>query len=199
MIDYILHYLDSMDIKYNRYISVFLVLCIVSFLSFFLTHETFLAWTFNRHQNILSWYIRPVLIFPFCYFAYKRNINGILLSVLAIFTSMFWFPAPEIVSEQVQWFLSWEREYLLSPMTVWKAFFYFIVIAYFILLAKAFWARSIQIWALVIFFAIIGKAFGSILMNPEYGYVVIPICITAAIISLFALRYYKKCSKKDWN
>jgi hypothetical protein len=29
----------------------------------------FLAWAWARHHNVLSWYIRPMFILPFIYFA----------------------------------------------------------------------------------------------------------------------------------
>ena len=51
----------------------------------------FLSWSFERHHNILSWYIRPLFLLPFCYFAYKRSIQGIIITLIALFTSMFWF------------------------------------------------------------------------------------------------------------
>src|SRR5215217_3294099 len=35
--------------------------------------EEFAAWAWDRHHNVLSWYIRPLFLLPFCYFAYKRN------------------------------------------------------------------------------------------------------------------------------
>lgn len=31
-----------------------------------LTNHEFLSWAFARHQNLLSWYIRPIFLIPFC-------------------------------------------------------------------------------------------------------------------------------------
>jgi hypothetical protein len=58
----------------------------------------FLSWAWERHHIILSRYIRPLFLVPFCYFTYKRSITGIVLTLLALATSMFWFPKPETVS-----------------------------------------------------------------------------------------------------
>ena len=54
----------------------------------------FLNWAWARHQNPLSWYIRPLFILPFCYFAYKKSVRGIVLTLVAVTSSMFWFPVP---------------------------------------------------------------------------------------------------------
>ena len=34
--------------------------------------DEFVAWAWARHHNILSWYVRPLFILPFCFFAYMR-------------------------------------------------------------------------------------------------------------------------------
>jgi hypothetical protein len=31
------------------------------------------TWAWARHHNILSWYIRPLFLLPFCLFAYRRG------------------------------------------------------------------------------------------------------------------------------
>ena len=36
------------------------------------TLDEFGAWAWERHHNVLSWYIRVLFLLPFCYFAYKR-------------------------------------------------------------------------------------------------------------------------------
>ena len=71
--------------------------------------EEFVAWAWARHHNVLSWYVRPLFILPFCYFAYKRSLWGITLTVVALATSMFWFPAPGRVDPGAAEFLAVER------------------------------------------------------------------------------------------
>ncbi len=78
----------------------------------------FLSWAWERHHNVLSWYIRPLFLLPFCYFAYRRSLFGIVLTLVALATSMFWFPAPEQSSSGTLEFLAMEREYLTGEWTV---------------------------------------------------------------------------------
>ena len=84
------------------------------------TIDEFAAWAWARHHNEPSWYIRPLFILPFCYFAYRRSLFGITLTVVALATSMFWFPAPERANPGAAEFLAMEREYLLGEWSLWK-------------------------------------------------------------------------------
>ena len=59
------------------------------------TLDGFLAWAWERHHNVLSWYVRLLFILPLAYFSYKRSLSSIVLTLVALATSMFWFPAPE--------------------------------------------------------------------------------------------------------
>ena len=38
------------------------------------TTNEFVAWAWARHHNVLSWYVRPLFLLPFCYFAYRRSL-----------------------------------------------------------------------------------------------------------------------------
>jgi hypothetical protein len=72
--------------------------------------EEFLSWAWARHHNPLSWYIRPLFLLPFCYFAYKRSTWGIVLTLFALATSMVWFPEPERPDPRALEFLArWRR------------------------------------------------------------------------------------------
>lgn len=102
----------------------------------------FAAWAWARHHNEWSWYIRPLFLLPYCWFAWRRSLLGILLTLLALATSMFWFPEPDEPSPAVLAALAAEREYLLGDWTWWKLLLAGMVPALLFALALAFWQRS---------------------------------------------------------
>src|SRR4029453_9785957 len=79
-----------------------------------------LNWAWARHHNALSWYIRQLFILPFCYFAYKKSARGMMLTVVAVTSSMFWFPAPAIPDPTAATFLAVEKQWITDPPTVGK-------------------------------------------------------------------------------
>ena len=133
----------------------------------------FLAWAWARHHNILSWYIRPVFIIPFVYFAYKRSWQGMIITIITLATSMFWFPAPATVDPLVEQFLAAEREYLTGAWTIQKILLSLVVPAFFILLGLAFWKRSWWWGVAVINIAALGKVAWSVAEGGQSGWAVL--------------------------
>ncbi len=99
-----------------------LVLLVVAVVAVTGSTNEFIAWAWERHHNVLSWYIRPLFFLPFCYFAYRRSLFGITLTLVALATSIFWFPAPETPSPAVIEMLASEEAYLTADWTLWKVF-----------------------------------------------------------------------------
>jgi hypothetical protein len=131
--------------------------------------DEFVAWAWARHHNILSWYVRPLFILPFCYFAYRRSLPGIVLTLLALATSMFWFPAPEHASPAVNEMLRAEEAYLTTHWTLWKVLIALLVPLTFGALGLAFWRRSL-VWGLaVVNAAILFKIAWTFLFGTEAG------------------------------
>jgi hypothetical protein len=131
--------------------------------------DEFVAWAWARHHNILSWYVRPLFLLPFCYFAYRRSLWGIVLTLLALATSMFWFPVPENSSSAVNEMLASEREYLTTDWTLWKILIALLVPLTFAGLGLAFWKRSL-VWGLaVVNAAILFKIAWTFLFSTEAG------------------------------
>jgi hypothetical protein len=112
-----------------------------------------LGWAWERHHNVLSWYIRPLFVLPLAYFSYRRSLWGIALTLVALATSMFWFPAPERVDPRVEEFLAFEREWLTGGWTAEKTASALTVPALLGVLCLAFWRRSL-LWGLVVINAI---------------------------------------------
>lgn len=133
------------------------------------TTDDFAAWAWARHHNVLSWYLRPLFLLPFCYFAYRRSLWGIVLTVVALATSMFWFPAPEHSSLAVNEMLASEREYLTANWTLWKVLIALLVPLGFAALALAFWKRSLA-WGLAVINAMVLLKIGwTFLFSTEAG------------------------------
>jgi hypothetical protein len=131
--------------------------------------DEFVAWAWERHHNVLSWYIRPLFLLPFCYFAYKRSLWGIMLTLLALATSMFWFPAPQHSSPAVNEMLEAEKEYLTANWTLWKVLIALLVPLTFAALGLAFWKRSLLYGLAVINAAIIFNIGWTFVFGTEAG------------------------------
>jgi len=111
--------------------------------------DEFLAWAWARHHNVLSWYVRPFFLLPFCYFAYEKSLTGIAITLVALATSMCWFPAPENPSPAEVGILAAEKEYLTGEWTFAKIAGALTIPIAFMALALAFWRRSL-LWGLAV-------------------------------------------------
>lgn len=91
------------------------------------------------------------------------------LTLLALATSMFWFPAPGQSNPAVNEMLGAEREYLTANWTMWKVLMALVVPASFAALGLAFWRRSL-VWGLaVINAAILIKIGWTFVFGTEAG------------------------------
>lgn len=129
----------------------------------------FAAWAWARHHNVLSWYIRPLFLLPFCYFAYKRSLWGIVLTLVALASSMFWFPAPERPGTGTLEFLAMEQEYLAGDWSIAKVLLALIVPVSFAALALAFWKRSLVYGLVVINAMVLAKIVWSFYFGDASG------------------------------
>jgi hypothetical protein len=141
-----------------------------------------LAWAWARHHNLLSWYIRPLFIIPFCYFAYRRSLAGMGLTILALVTSMAWFPAPEVPDPLVLQFLAAEKEWLTGPWPLEKWLLSLTVPGFFVFLALAFWKRSWWYGVALINAAALGKVLWSVVYGGESGWAVLPPALVGLLL-----------------
>jgi len=164
--------------------------------------DEFAAWAWARHHNELSWYIRPLFLLPFCYFAYRRSLWGIVLTVLALVTSMFWFPAPERVDPRADEFLAVEKDYLTGDWTLTKILLALLVPVSFAALAVAFWRRSL-VWGLTVINVMVlvkivwtfyfGEESGGLTLLPS---ALVGLAVCDAVILYVVRRMRKRSSSK---
>lgn len=155
----------------------------------------FWEWTWARHANPLSWYIRPLFLLPFVYYAYKRSWKGISITMVALATSMFWFPAPKNPDPQILSFLEAEREYLTRDWTPAKVALSSLVPLSLWALAAAFWRRSLG-WGLVVLNGIaVTKTAWSVIYDEGGAAVVAPalvgLVLTNAVV-IAAVHWQRK-------
>lgn len=162
----------------------------------FLTNDGFFTWAFNRHHNLLSWYIRPLFILPILYFSYKRSWSGIMASIFGLFTSMFWFPMPFETSSAVKGFLSYEMDYLKGTWTLQKILLSLSVPLFFITLITAAWWKSWKVMLIAIVSAAILKVIWSAIFAGPEGLSILKPAITGLVICIGAIYFYSKRRKK---
>lgn len=172
----------------------------IIFIIIFMTNDTFFQWAFERHHNMLSWYIRPLFIIPMVIFAFRKSYTGIFASIFALFTSMFWFPAPNEVSPQVLEFLAFEMDYLKGEWNAQKTIISLAVPVFFFMLLTAAWKRNWR-WLLgVIIGAAVLKSAWSIAFSGEAGMSVLKPALAGLIICIgglwFYFRKHKQAAKK---
>jgi hypothetical protein len=160
---------NSLLRKYDKQLGIVFTLLTLAFIILAFSNESFFKWAFERHQNQLSWYVRPLFLIPFCYFAYKRSFAGIMATIFLLFTSMFWFPKPAMVSEQVKQFLEMEKQWLTGNWDTAKVLMTLLVPASLFALGMALWKRSFIIGIAVIVFMAAGKMVWSVWFGGEAG------------------------------
>lgn len=157
----------------------------------------FLNWAWERHHNPLSWYIRPLFVLPFCYFAYKKNVWGVVLTIVAVATSMFWFPAPDIEDSRATEFLAIERQYITGSWTLTKIAMTALVPIWFFVLAWVFWQRSWLAGFLVINVGALLKVIWSFYFAGASAWSIIPaVSLGALVINGVMLYVYRRVRRR---
>lgn len=180
----------------DKIVATVLALLSISLIILAATNEAFFNWTFARHQNQMSWYIRPLFLIPFCFFAYKRSWTGISGTVFLLLTSMFWFREPDGVNENVRYFLDMEKEYLTGTWGIAKILISLLVPLTMTALGAAFWKRSLWLGISVLAFIAVAKMLWSILFGGESGRsVVLPAVTGLAVCIALIIIGFKRMEK----
>ncbi len=175
---------------------LFFMLTLV-FITVAMTHTPFFDWVFDRHHNQWSWYLRPIFLIPFCFFAYKHSWSGMAITIFCLFTSMFWFPKPAVVSDQVTVFLQFEKEYLYGEWGIKKTIMALTIPLSFLALGLSFWKRSLLMGLGVVILMSTGKIIWSIQNGGESGQSILIPAVIGLLICCGLIYYgFRKMEKK---
>ena len=112
-----------------------------------------------------------------------------MISIFALFTSMFWFPKPEIVSENVIAFLAFEKDYLYGEWDLMKKLLTLTIPISLCALGLAFWKRILIMGIGVVVLMAAGKMVWSIQYAGDSGKSILIPAILGLLICC-ALIYY---------
>ncbi|SHK01390.1 hypothetical protein SAMN04488513_11712 [Pseudozobellia thermophila] len=120
-----------------------------------------------------------------------------MVSIFALFTSMFWFPRPEMVSASVVDFLEFEKEYLYGEWNLGKQLLTLTIPISLIALGFAFWKRSLIMGIAVVVLMATGKMVWSIQNAGESGKSILIPAIIGLLICCGLIFYgFKRLEKK---
>ncbi|MFG3495717.1 hypothetical protein [Streptomyces sp. NPDC047928] len=110
----------------------------------------FLSWAWPRHLNPVSWYTRPLFFLPIAYFCWTRRPVALTVTIVAMLSSFFWFPAPapDAVDPEIAGVLEMEKRLFTDP--TWITWVSLAAIPLLIAgICVAFWRHSLG-WGLVV-------------------------------------------------
>jgi hypothetical protein len=119
----------------------------------------------------------------------QAKYQGIALTLLALATSMFWFPEPEQPDPEVLEFLAAEEEYLTGDWTLAKVLMSLLVPASFAALALAFWKRSLFYGLAVINAIVLTKIAWSFYYGGDSGWALLPPVLVGVAICDAVILY----------
>lgn len=184
-------------INKDKIIGLLFMLLTLVFVITSMTNKPFFEWVFDRHHNQWSWYLRPIFLIPFCFFAYKKSWSRISITIFCLFTSMFWFNKPEIVSDTVKMFLEFEKNWLYGNWDYKKIILIMSVPISFFLLGFAFWKRSLLVGISVVVLMATGKIIWSIQNAGEAGKSIVMPAVIGLIICVILIVYgFKRLDKE---
>ncbi|MBO0679132.1 hypothetical protein JRC04_16835 [Mycolicibacterium sp. S2-37] len=143
-----------------------------------------LEWMWQRHHNVLSWYIRPLFLLPLAWFSYRRSGAGIAVTLA---TSMFWFPAPATVDSKVEHFLAFEQEWLTGGWTAAKIGLTLLVPASLTAFCVAFWKRSLLWGAVLLNVIAVGKLVWGVTAGSGTGWAMTVPALSGLLLGDIAL------------
>lgn len=164
------------------------------FASAYVSGEDMGAWVWGRHQNLFSWYSRPLFMIPAAYYAYRRKLWQVLGFMTLLATSLFWFDAPATVPPAVSEYLAWEKQLFFTNENKLPLVALVIgVIVFLLLFFYSFWQRNAWYGLALINVGTVLKIVVSVIFGQDAGMAAIaPSLSSLLVINVFAWLLWRR-------
>ena len=116
-----------------------------------------------------------------------------VLTVVAVLSSMFWFPAPDVTDPRAAAFLEAERQYVTGAWNWAKVAMTALVPLWFVVLGWAFWQRSWLAGFLVVNLGALLKVVWSFYYAGSSAWSIIPaVAVGALVINGIGYYWYRR-------
>ncbi len=137
----------------------------------------------ERHKNPWSWIARPLLGALLLYGAWLNSLALVVLSVIGLATSWFWFPKPRRVHPRIERFIDVERRFVTPPYTAQKVIGAAAVLGFVVLVTTALWLRHAVLGLSVFMIGALAKSLWSLAVAGRAG---VPAAVIGAITAVAA-------------
>ncbi len=132
----------------------------------------------ERHKNPWSWVARPLLGALLLYGAWLNSVALVILSVIGLATSWFWFPRPSRVHPYIERFIDVERRFITPPYTGQMLICAGLVVGVVGLATAALWLRHVVLGLSVFMAGAVAKSVWSLVVAGRAG---VPAAVIGAI------------------
>ncbi len=144
---------------------------------------------YERHKNPLSWLMRPLFGAVWFYGAWLNNWTVLIIGILGVSTSWFWFPKPKKNYPWVEKFIDIEMNYITPPWTLKKVIPLIFVFLFLVVVTLAFGYRNVRLGLIIFILGALYKSIWSLIVAKQSGIPAAIIGILSALVAAIILYY----------
>ena len=137
----------------------------------------------QRHKNPFSWITRLVFFVTLCLGVWLHSLWIIILSVVCLATSWFWFPTPKVATKWSEQLVEAELEFLRKSFRGCKAMGVTFVTSLGIIALLVFWYHNLLLGLLLIEIILLFKLTWSLFMMKQAKWLIAGILVAAMIVN----------------
>jgi len=136
----------------------------------------------ERHKNPLSWITQLIFLITLCLGVWLHNFLLIVLSIICLATSWFWFPKPKTAFKWSEQLIEAEIEFLQQSLHGCKAMAMTFITILIVMILATFWFHKLLIGLLLVEISLLFQLCWSVFMLKKAKWLITSILIAAIIV-----------------